>query len=372
MTILPPISNCLHITNFVYLIMMIKIIILSAFILLLPLKPLITQERRQIPSVVLPSPLQQLIQQLTQKETIEKSTPTVQLEKKEKRKQIIHLKYAKAKDMATMLQIMLPEITVYPHEELNALEIYDTSDIIKEAEELINLSDLPKRQVVIEMQAFELSRTKSIDIGFEITDWSINLKSILPPGALTKDNIGTVFPGSLSMKDLKTEIKILATPKVMISNRQQAQIHIGDKIPYEIASLGAGGHLVYTVQFVDVGIKLTVTPTIYINDEIDITISAEVSSVGKLTARGYPEIGTRKTETTIHLKDGYTAILGGLLKEETRKTLIGLPFLVRIPILGHLFGRTKHENIITEVRITMTPKILTQEFAVPEKELQPR
>lgn len=292
---------------------------------------------------------------------------------KGKVKQIIHLKYAKAKDMAVMLQIMLPDITVYAHEELNALQIYDYSDTIKEAQGLIDLSDLPKRQVIIELQVFEFSRSRSADVGFDITNWSVNLKSILPPKILTKDSLRDIFPGTVNMKDSKTAIKILATPKILITNRQQAQIHIGDRIPYEVAAFTSSGQLRYTVEFVDVGIKLTVTPTIYINDELDINILAEASSVGKLTPRGYPEIGTRKAETAIHLKDRFTAIIGGLLKEETRKSLVGIPLLVRIPILGHLFGRTKYEKVITEVRIAITPKIVkSEEMIMPEEEKQPK
>lgn len=291
---------------------------------------------------------------------------------KERIKQIIHLKYAKAKDMAIMLQIMLPDITVYAHEELNALEIYDTAETIQEAKELIGLSDLPKRQVIIELTVGEISRTRSENIGLDIKDWSIDLKTILPPAILATDKTGNILLGTLNLQDGKTSINIKATPKVMITNRQQASILIGDRIPYEVATSGSGGQLSYSVQFVDVGIKLNVTPTIYANDEIDIYISAEASNVGKQTPRGYPEIGTRKAETYIHLKDQFTAILGGLVKEETRESLIGLPFLVKIPWIGPLFGTTKKEKVTTEVIISLTPKIVKPEdMSAPEKKSNP-
>ncbi|MFA5859592.1 MAG: secretin N-terminal domain-containing protein, partial [Elusimicrobiota bacterium] len=291
-----------------------------------------------------------------------------------KSKTILHLNYVKAKDMAVMLQIMIPDITVYAHEELNALEIYDNQQNISEAKKLVEISDLPKRQVVIELQILEISRTRSLDIGVEITNWSINLQSILPPNTVNSNSIGNILFGNITAKGLKTDIKILATPKIMISNRQLAQIHIGDRIPYEVASGGTGGSILYTVQFVDVGIKLTVTPTIYVNDEVDLDINAEVSTVGKLTQRGYPEIGTRKAVTNIHLKDKYTAVLGGLMKEELRKTLVGIPLLIDIPWFGHLFGRTQYEKVITEVRILLTPKIVTEENATvefPPSKLEP-
>jgi len=277
---------------------------------------------------------------------------------KEKLKQIIHLKYAKAKDMAIMLQVMLPDISVYALEELNALEIYDTAEMINEAQSLINLSDLPKRQVVIELNAFEISQTWSSDVGWEVTNWTLKLESVLPPHKLFKDSLAGLFPGTISFQDARTEVKLLASPKIMITNRQQAVIHIGERIPYETENF-TNGKSTYTVEFVDVGIMLTVTPTIYINDEIDITLSAEVSSVGKYTANGNPEIGTRKTDTSIHLKNGYTAVLGGLTNHERRETFVGIPILSRIPFLGYLFGRTKYENVVTEVRISLTPQIVS-------------
>jgi len=275
-----------------------------------------------------------------------------------KKKTVIHLKYAKARDMAVMLQIMLPDITVYAHDELNALEIYDTVEIIQDAQDLIDLSDLPKRQVIIELKAIETSHTRATDVGWEIKDWSVDLQALLPPEVLEREDLKALFPGSVHMEDTGTNIKILATPKIMITNRQKAYIHIGERIPYETVVI-SGGKERLSVEFVDVGIKLRVTPTIYINDEIDLVIEAEISSVGKRTAAGNPEVGTRTTDTTIHMKNKYTAVLGGMVKEEIRSTRSGVPLLSRIPLLGIFFGRTKYEKLVTEVRISLTPRILS-------------
>ena len=114
------------------------------------------------------------------------------------------------------------------------------------------------------------------------------------------------------------------------------------------------------------GVKLDVTPHIFSEtEEIGLEISGEVSSIGKTTVQGYPYIITRSVNTFIRLKNGYTAILGGLLKEETRETRIGIPFLMDIPLLGYLFGGTKHENIVTEVRIALTPTIVNESMLTP-------
>ena len=87
-------------------------------------------------------------------------------------------------------------------------------------------------------------------------------------------------------------------------------------------------------------------------------ITGEVSSVGKITAQGYPEIGSRIINSSIKLNDDYTAVLGGLIKEEERLTKSGIPFLMDIPLLGLLFGREDTETVSTEIRIGIKPKII--------------
>ncbi|HUW23592.1 MAG TPA: secretin N-terminal domain-containing protein [bacterium] len=130
---------------------------------------------------------------------------------KVKEKELIHLRYAKVKTMAEMLKIMLPDMKIYPNEELGAIEIYDFPDRIKEAKELIEKADLPKRQVIIELKVLEISHKKSKEIGLELTNWSIALEAVLPPETVSSRHLGEYFPGLAKFKDEKADIKILAT-----------------------------------------------------------------------------------------------------------------------------------------------------------------
>ncbi|MBU2567234.1 MAG: type II and III secretion system protein, partial [Elusimicrobia bacterium] len=83
------------------------------------------------------------------------------------------------------------------------------------------------------------------------------------------------------------------------------------------------------------------------------------------TPQGYPQIATRNIDSQIRLKSDWTAVLGGLLKEEDRKIKVGIPFLMDIPLLGYLFRSTKLEKVITEVQIYITPQIVSSEQFTP-------
>ena len=85
---------------------------------------------------------------------------------------------------------------------------------------------------------------------------------------------------------------------------------------------------------------------------------AEISSLGKTTTAGIPEIGKRTAQTIIRLKDGETAIMGGLKKEEERESIRGLPFLSDIPLIGVLFRSTTTQIVESEIILSITPHII--------------
>ncbi|MBU1905443.1 MAG: type II and III secretion system protein, partial [Candidatus Omnitrophica bacterium] len=121
-----------------------------------------------------------------------------------------------------------------------------------------------------------------------------------------------------------------------------------------------------SIEFIDVGIKLNVVPTIGKDGYITMKIKPEVSSVSEtLTTSGgseIPIVATSETETVVKVKDGSTIMIAGLLKEKKSDTIKGLPFLSRIPVIGLLFGSRNIENPDkTELIIFLTPQIITGE-----------
>jgi hypothetical protein len=116
------------------------------------------------------------------------------------------------------------------------------------------------------------------------------------------------------------------------------------------------------VTYIDVGLKLDIEPTIYLDNEVAIKVTLEVSNiVDKITTKtgtvAY-QIGTRTATSVLRLKDGENQLLAGLISDEDRRTASKLPFLGEIPILGRLFGSHSDEGIKTEIVLSITPRIL--------------
>ena len=167
---------------------------------------------------------------------------------------------------------------------------------------------------------------------------------------------------------LKTlgDTKVLANPKIVVVNNQEAKIHIGERQAYVTTTTTTGqttSTIAEEVQFVDVGIKLAVTPNI--NDEgfITMKVKPEVSTVSSIlitpTNNKIPIIDTSLAETTVMVKDGTTLLIGGLRKEEKQKVFEQMPVLGEIPIIGKAFKSGYNKTERTELLVLITPHIIS-------------
>ena len=161
------------------------------------------------------------------------------------------------------------------------------------------------------------------------------------------------------------ETKILSEPKITAINGQEAKILVGYKEPFvtqTVSQTGTGTAVTAEqVTFLDVGVKLFVTPTIARDGYVQLKIRPEVSSkTGTLTTaqkNEIPIVETSEVETQLLVKDGQTIILGGLIKEEKARDHQRIPILGDIPILGLLFRSTKETTRRTELLVFLTPRL---------------
>jgi general secretion pathway protein D len=161
--------------------------------------------------------------------------------------------------------------------------------------------------------------------------------------------------------------KMLANPKITAINNQEAKIHIGERQAYVTTTTTASGQGPSTVseevQFVDVGIQLSVTPNINDDGFVTMKIKPEISSVsGTLitaTNNKIPIIDTSATETTVMIKDGTTLIVGGMRKEERSSGSEGIPFLSQLPFVGNLFKTSTGKVERVELVVLLTPHIIS-------------
>jgi general secretion pathway protein D len=169
---------------------------------------------------------------------------------------------------------------------------------------------------------------------------------------------------TLNANKTDTDSNTLANPRIRVRNKEKAKVVIGDRVPNitTTVSPGAGGFASESINYVDVGLTLNVEPTIYLNNEVGIRISLEVSNLidsvqtnsGSIAYR----IGTRSAQTMLQLKDGENQVLAGLISSEDRTSGSKVPGVGNLPILGRLFGTTRDANDKTEIVLSITPHLV--------------
>ncbi|RMH33394.1 MAG: hypothetical protein D6690_12240 [Nitrospirae bacterium] len=303
-----------------------------------------------------------------------------------------YLSNAKAKDVANMLRTILETKRVYVNEPLNTVVIRDEPSKLQLAEQVILANDRRDGEVQLDVEVLEVNRTKTKRIGLSFAK-QVGA-GIFPPGTTAFSNalqtftfrqltsIGPdsylfTFPGSILLEFFKQEsdAKTLAAPKIRVLNNQKATINIGDKQPILLSTTNvlpgqaATGAVpttstVTSIEFKDTGIKLTVEPTIHLNEEISLRLQIEVTRLGdRVVLQAEPEIsqfrfGTRTADTALNLKDGETVVIAGLLQEEDRRSREAVPGLDEVPGLKDLLSSTNKEKITTEVILVITPHII--------------
>ncbi len=155
-------------------------------------------------------------------------------------------------------------------------------------------------------------------------------------------------------------VKIVSSPKVVTQNNKKATILSGEKIPYPTQQGGAQGGAI-TVAFVDANLQLDVTPQITNEGTIIMDIKLEKAEADfSRTVNGTPTILRKALETQMLVRDGGTAVLGGVYVTNSTQGQAGVPFLSKIPLLGFLFRKDTKAEKNSELLIFITPRVLRQ------------
>jgi general secretion pathway protein D len=166
---------------------------------------------------------------------------------------------------------------------------------------------------------------------------------------------------TLSAAASRGDVSILSRPVVLTTNNEPAEVVVGSQRPFiqvqrTLATDAATRDQV--VQYMDVGTQLSVTPTISEDGYVMLEVVQEVNAATTETAYDAPVISTRSVQTHLLVRDGQTAVLGGLTDRQEDVTRAGVPILSRIPILGWLFGRSIHRTTETELFVFLTPRVI--------------
>jgi len=264
---------------------------------------------------------------------------------------------------------------MFMDEKLKLLVIRDTPDAVRMAEKLVAAQDLAQSEVMLEVEVMEVSSSLLTELGIRYPDQlsysivgadgipgTITLPEWLNRSAALYRITVTNPLATLNLKDQFGQASLLANPRIRVKDAQKARVHIGNKLPVITTTLSAQGFASESVSYLDVGLKLEVEPDISLSSEVAIKVLLEVSNIvqevksasGTLTY----QLGTRNANTVLHLKDGETQVLAGLITDEDRKTADRVPGLGSLPVIGRLFSSHKDTTNKTEIVLLITPRIL--------------
>jgi general secretion pathway protein D len=278
---------------------------------------------------------------------------------------------SEAKQVMSMLKTILKAKNVFADDKLNLLIIRDTPAMIKLVDQLVATQDVAEPEVMLEVEVLEVQRSRLLNLGIQFPN-QLTLTPLASNGVtltlqdlktLTASEVGAALPSAvINLQRQVGDTNLLANPRIRTHNREKAVIRIGDRVPVITTTATSTGFVSENVQYIDVGLKLEVEPTIAPNNEISIKLALEVSSVTKeiISKSGTIsyQIGGRNASTVLRLKDGETQILGGLITDQDVKAANRVPGLGDLPVLGRLFSSQKDSSDKTELVLSITPRLV--------------
>ncbi len=306
-----------------------------------------------------------------------------------------YLTNIEAKTAAATLRTILKARDLVADDKQNVVVMRDTPEAIRMAEKLLAVHDQPEPEVMLEVEVLEVKRTRLQELGLiwptqlmltplpSKPGGTVTLKDLLN---LNSSTLGAAIPSfGVIARGEDGNTNVLANPRIRTRNREVAKILIGDRVPNITTTSTSTGFVAESVQYIDIGLKLDVQPTIYLDNEIAIRIALEVSNIvsvvqTKSGTQAY-QIGTRNASTVLRLKDGENQVLAGLISDEERSSGSGLPGLSKLPVIGRLFGTQRDEGQKTELVLSITPRLVRNnkrpaleqtEFSIgPESAMRP-
>ena len=274
-------------------------------------------------------------------------------------------------------------VQIVPDPRTNSLLIRASQADYETIRQAILQLDQRPLQVLIEVLIAEVRRDRQTGIGISarVPDNRVGRGGTTIGGELFGASAGDIVLRILDIGSVKADVvlsilategdvTILSRPVVLAQNNQEARVLIGSERPFiqlfrALPTDAAVRDQV--VQYRDVGTQLTIRPTINPDGYVTMSVLQEVSTATAETQFGAPVISTREARTQLLVRDGQTAVIGGLIEHQQEFTASGIPFLKDIPLIGRLFRTSQQRRRnSTELFLFLTPHVLRTDREMDE------
>ena len=278
--------------------------------------------------------------------------------------------------------------------------------------------DTPRRQVFIEAVILELNVSNGLDLGSSFHGGlpldggdngillggvqgsdlkSIDVSTLASAAGLIGGLIGPKLAGSEDLFGVtipsyavlfqalakSSNVNVLSSPHILATNNEEAEISVGQNIPYQggvtFGLGGAGGGVPglgsLSIQRQDIQLSMKITPAINSSDMVRLKIEQEIQDVGDKDPQLGPTWTKRKIKTTVVVRDQQSIVIGGLISERTSYSESKVPLLGDVPLLGYLFKYTKREKKKTNLLVLLTPYVINDQLdlqTILERKLRER
>jgi type II secretory pathway component GspD/PulD (secretin) len=282
-----------------------------------------------------------------------------------------------AQDIGSAVQQALsasyPDLRITVPNGTQQLIVTGNAQTVRAAKELIAELDVIPQSVVLDTEILELDESSARNLGLQLLTTSVNttFSEVLPtpnpftgtPGRLTNlsalTRTGISFQVGINLLIQNGKARVLADPRITTMSGRTATIRAGDSISI-LTTVGGGSGTVATsqLQTFQTGVTLDITPIITKNGGISVALHPVVNSLSGFL-NGVPQIATRDTQTSVHLRDNETLVIGGLIQESTQNQVTKVPLLGDLPLIGKIFRNSNTTSTRNELIIVVTPHLLS-------------
>ena len=325
--------------------------------------------------------------------TVIPDTPAKRRDYEEEIVRTFYLSNADLKETVDLLRVVVDARRIAPVAATNAITIKDTPERVAAASRGMSAIDKARPEVVVDVELLEVDRTR-------LREWGLQIASPGSPGINGSAQVGpTDNTNGVTLRDLRNltqsdifltnlpglfyrvlkqdnNTRTLANPQLRTSEGVQASARWGDRVPVPVSTftpLAAGGvaqQPITSFNYENIGVNIDITPRTHHDDEVSLALNVEVSSISGTGFGGLPTFGNRYIKTTIRLHDGETNLLAGLIRDDERHVLEGVPGLSDVPVIGRLFAHSRKETQETDIVLTLTPHII-RVLDLSEADLRP-